>query len=58
MQLRMKILNLNGPDDGLLINENWIRKNFNKVDKNDDETIATLTEYQGLKARLKNNKPF
>ena len=35
-----------------------MRKNFNKVDEDDDETIDTLTEYQGLKARLKNNKAF
>ena len=51
------MLNLNGPDDGLQINQNWIRKKI-EFGEDDDETIAILTEHQGLKTRLKNNKGF
>ena len=59
MQLRMKILNLNGPNDGLQINQNLIRKKIDEVEEDDDETIAILTEHQGLKTRLlKDNKTF
>ena len=52
------MLNLNGPDDGLQINQNWIRKKIDEVEEDDNETIAILTEHQGLKARLKDNKAF
>ena len=48
-----KILNLNGLDDGLQINQNWIRKKIDEVKKDDDGTIAILTEQQGLKTRLR-----
>ena len=58
MQLRMKILNLNGPNDGLQINQNLIRKKIDEVEEDDDETIAILTEHEGLKTRLKDNKAF
>ena len=54
MQLRMKILNLNGPDDELQINQNWIRK-IDEAEEDGDETIAILTEHQGPNTRLKNN---
>ena len=40
------------------MNHNWIRKKTDEVEEDDDETIATLTEHQGLKKRLKNNKGF
>ena len=53
-----KILNLNAADDGRLINQNWMRKNIDEVEEDDDETFAILTEHQGLKTKLKNNKPF
>ena len=53
-----KILNLNGPDNGLQINQNWIRKKIDKVEEDYDETMAILTEHQGLKTRLNNNKMF
>ena len=56
MQLRMK--NLNGPDDGLQISQNLIKKKIDEVEEDDDETIAILTELQGLKTRLKDNKSF
>ena len=56
MQLRMK--NLNGPDDGLQISQNLIKKKIDEVEEDDDETIAILTEHQGLKTRLKDNKAF
>ena len=46
MQLMMKISNLNGPDDGFRINQNWIRKKNDEVEKDDDKTIAILTEHQ------------
>ena len=52
------MLNLNGPDDGLQINQNWIRKKTDEFGKDDDETIAILTEHHGLKTRLKKNKGF
>ena len=58
MQLRMNILNLNGPNDGLQINQNLIRKKIDEVEEDDDETIAILTEHQGLKTRLKDNEAF
>ena len=54
----MKILNLNGPNDGLQINQNLIRKKIDEVEEDDDETIAILTEHEGLKTRLKDNKAF
>ena len=54
----MKILNLNGPNDGLQINQNLIRKKIDEFEEDDDETIAILTEHEGLKSRLKDNKAF
>ena len=39
------------------MNHNWIRKKI-EVEEVDDKTIAILTEHQGLKKRLKNNKGF
>ena len=50
--------NLDGPDDGRQINQNWIWKKIDDVEENDDETIAILTENKGLKTRLKDNKVF
>ena len=50
--------NLVGPDDGLQKNQNWIWKKIDKVEEDDDETIAILTEDKGLKTRLKDNKVF
>ena len=44
--------NLYGPDDGLQINQNWIWKKNDEVVEDDDETIAILTEHQGLKTRF------
>ena len=49
-----KILNLNGSNDGL--NQNWIKKKTDEVQEDDDETVAILAKYQGLKTRLKDNK--
>ena len=40
------------------MNHNWIRKKIDAVGEDDDGTIAILTEHQGLKTRLKNNKGF
>ena len=57
MQLRTKKFKLNGPEDGLQIDQNWIRKKIDEVEE-DDETIAVLTEHQGLKTRLRDNKVF
>ena len=57
MQLRTKKFKLNGPADGLQIDQNWIRKKIDEVEE-DDETIAVLTEHQGLKTRLRDNKVF
>ena len=51
-----KILNLNGSNDGLKINQNWIKKKTDEVQEDDDETVAILAKYQGLKTRLKDNK--
>ena len=51
-----KILNLNGSNDGLKINQNWIKKKTDEVEEDDDETVAILAKYQGLKTRLKDNK--
>ena len=48
--------NLNGPDDGLQINQNWIRKQIDEVEEDDDEAIAD--GIMGLKTKLKNNKAF
>ena len=45
--------NLNGPDDGLQINQNWIRKKTDEFEEDDDETIAILNKHQGLKTRLR-----
>ena len=58
MQLRRENVNLNGPDDGLQINQNWLRKKIDEVKEDEDETIPILTEYEGLKTRLKNTKAF
>ena len=44
--------------DGLQINQNWIKKKNDKVEEDHDETIAILTEHQGLKKRLKDNRMF
>ena len=44
--------NLNGPDDGLQINQNWIWKKKNEFVEDDDESIVILTEHQGLKTRF------
>ena len=52
------MLNLNGPDDGLQINQNWVMKKIDEVEEDDDEAIAILTEHQGLKTILKDNKTF
>ena len=49
-------MNLNGPDDGLQINQNWIRKQIDEVEEDDDEAIAD--GIMGLKTKLKNNKAF
>ena len=38
-----KVLNLNGPDDGLQINQDWIRKKTDEGEEDDDETITILT---------------
>ena len=51
-----KMLNLNGSNDGLKINQNWIKKKTDEVEEDDDETVAILAKYQGLKTRLKDNK--
>ena len=53
-----KVLNLNGPDDELQINQNWKRKAIDEDEVNDDETIVILIEDQRVKTRLKNNKVF
>ena len=50
--------NLNGPNVGLQINQYRIWKKINEFEEDDDETIVILTEHQGLKTRLKNNKAF
>ena len=44
--------NLNGPDDGLQINQYWICKKYDEIVEDDDETIVILTEHQGLKRRF------
>ena len=49
-------MNLNGPDDGLQINQNWIRKQIDEVEEDDDEAIAD--GIMGLETKLKNNKAF
>ena len=46
-------MNLNGPDDGYQINQNWIKKKIDEVEEDDDETISILTEHQGLKNNIK-----
>ena len=51
-----KILNLNGSNDGLKINQNWIKKKTDEAEEDDDETVAILAKHQGLKTRLKDNK--
>ena len=53
-----KVLNLNGPDDELQINQNWKRKAIDEDEVNDHETIVILIEDQKVKTRLKNNKAF
>ena len=40
--------NLNGPDDGLQINQNWIWKITDEVEGDHDKTIVILTKHQGL----------
>ena len=50
--------NLNKPDDGIQINQNGIQIKTDEVEEDDDETIVILTEHQGLKTRLKDNKTF
>ena len=50
--------NLNKPDDGIQINQKEIQTKTDEVEEDDDETIAILTEHQGLKTRLKDNKTF
>ena len=49
-------MNVNGPDDGLQINQNWIRKQIDEVEEDDDEAIAD--GIMGLETKLKNNKAF
>ena len=44
-----------GPDNRF---QNWIWKKTNEVEDDDNDTIAILTEHQGLRTRLKNNKTF
>ena len=39
--------NLNGPDNGLQINQNWIWKEMMKLRK----AIVILTEHQGLETK-------
>ena len=51
-----KNFNLNGSNDGLQINQNWIKKKIDEVEEDDDEAIAILAKHQGLKTRLKDNK--
>ena len=51
-------MNWNGPDDGLQINRNWIKRITDEVEEDDDKTVAILTEHQGLKPRLKDNRAF
>ena len=46
-------MNLNGPDDGLQINQNWIRKKIDEVEEDEDETIPILNKHQGLKTRFR-----
>ena len=58
MQLKMINFKFKWLDDGLQINKNWIKKRIYKVEEDDDEAIAILTEHQGLKTRLKDNKTF
>ena len=50
--------NLDGPDDGLQINQNLIWRKTDEVEDDDDEAIAILTKDKGLKTRLKENKVF
>ena len=50
--------NLNRPDDGLQIDQNWILKKIDEVEENHDETIVILTKHQGLKTVLKGHKGF
>ena len=38
--------------------KNWMKKKTDEVGEDDDETIAILTEHQGLKTRLKDNELF
>ena len=50
--------NLDGPDDGLQINQNLIWRKTDEVEDDDDKAIAILTKDKGLKTRLKENKVF
>ena len=50
--------NLDGPDDGLHINQNWMWKKTDEVEKDNDETIVILTEVKRMKTRLNDNKVF
>ena len=50
-------MNLNGPDDGLQINQNWIRKQIDEVEEDDDDE-AIADGIMGLETKLKNNKAF
>ena len=47
--------NSDGPDARLPINQNQIWKEFDESEENDDDTIAIITEHQGLKSKLKDN---
>ena len=47
--------NLDGPDDGLKVNQNWIWRKTDEVEEDNDETIAILTKDKRLKTRLKDN---
>ena len=62
MQYRMKNFKFKQTSDrsnnGLQINQNWIRKKIDEVVEDEDENIAILTKHQELKTRLKNNKEF
>ena len=40
------------------MNQNWIWEKTDEIEEDDDETIAIITEHQGLKSRLKDNKEF
>ena len=41
--------NLDEPDDGIQINQNWIWKETDEVEEDDDKTITIITEHLGLK---------